>query len=85
MTSVNRRKSEHYQIVARTSAICQKRKFNIQTGDTEGFVNFGLGIKGIVFSALIIDRSMMVKCHFDHKEPFLVMSLQTNILMEGDT
>jgi len=39
-------------------------KFNIQTGDTEGFVNFGLGIKGIVFSALIIDRSVMVKMSF---------------------
>lgn len=40
------------------------KRFNIQTGDTEGFVNFGLGIKGIVFSALIIDRTVMVKMSF---------------------
>ena len=39
-------------------------RFNVRTGDTEGFVNFGLGIKGIVFSALIIDRSVMVKMSF---------------------
>ncbi len=45
-------------------------KFNIQTGDTEGFVNFGLGIKGIVFSALIIDRSVMVKMSFRSQGSF---------------
>ena len=45
-------------------------KFNIQTGDTEGFVNFGLGIKGIVFSALIIDRSVMVKMSFRSQGTF---------------
>lgn len=46
------------------------QKFNIQTGDTEGFVNFGLGIKGIVFSALIIDRSVMVKMSFRSQGSF---------------
>ena len=45
-------------------------KFNIQTGDTEGFVNFGLGIKGIVFSALIIDRSVMIKMSFRSQGSF---------------
>jgi phosphoesterase RecJ-like protein len=45
-------------------------RFNIQTGDTEGFVNYGLGIKGIVFSALIIDRSMMVKMSFRSQGTF---------------
>lgn len=45
-------------------------KFNIQTGDTEGFVNYGLGIKGIVFSALIIDRSIMVKMSFRSQGSF---------------
>ncbi|MFM2255875.1 MAG: hypothetical protein RLZZ47_1364, partial [Bacteroidota bacterium] len=37
------------------------RKFNVQTGDTEGLVNFGLGLKDIVFSVLIIDRTERVK------------------------
>lgn len=45
-------------------------RFNIQTGDTEGFVNFGLGIKGIVFSALIIDRSVRVKMSFRSQGSF---------------
>lgn len=30
-------------------------QFGYQKGDTEGFVNYGLSIKGIVFSALILD------------------------------
>lgn len=46
------------------------QRFNIQTGDTEGFVNFGLGIKGIVFSALIIDRTVMVKMSFRSQGSF---------------
>ncbi|MBO6517617.1 MAG: DHH family phosphoesterase [Bacteroidia bacterium] len=45
-------------------------RFNIQTGDTEGFVNFGLGIRGIVFSALIIDRTVMVKMSFRSQGSF---------------
>ena len=40
------------------------RKFNVQTGDTEGLVNFGLGLKDIVFSVLIIDRTERVKMSF---------------------
>jgi phosphoesterase RecJ-like protein len=46
------------------------RRFNIQTGDTEGFVNFGLGIKGIVFSVIIIDRQEMVKMSFRSQGTF---------------
>lgn len=46
------------------------KKFDVQTGDTEGFVNFGLGIKGIVLSVLIIDRTKIVKMSFRSKGTF---------------
>ncbi|MCB9262393.1 MAG: bifunctional oligoribonuclease/PAP phosphatase NrnA [Flavobacteriales bacterium] len=46
------------------------QRFNIQTGDTEGFVNYGLGIKGIVFSALIVDRTEMIKMSFRSQGSF---------------
>lgn len=40
------------------------QRFKIQTGDTEGLVNYGLSIKGIEFSALFIDRTKLVKISF---------------------
>jgi bifunctional oligoribonuclease and PAP phosphatase NrnA len=44
--------------------------FNVQSGDTEGFVNFGLSIKGIKLSVLIIDRTKLVKMSFRSKGDF---------------
>ncbi|MBT8327926.1 MAG: DHH family phosphoesterase, partial [Bacteroidia bacterium] len=44
--------------------------FNVKTGDTEGFVNYGLGIKGVEMSALIIDRGSLVKMSFRSKSDF---------------
>lgn len=38
--------------------------FNIQTGDTEGLVNYALSIKGIVFASIMIDRGEAVKFSF---------------------
>ncbi|MBI1307803.1 MAG: bifunctional oligoribonuclease/PAP phosphatase NrnA [Bacteroidetes bacterium] len=40
------------------------KMFEAQTGDTEGFVNFGLSVKDVVFSALIVDRTVLVKMSF---------------------
>ncbi len=45
-------------------------RFDIRTGDTEGFVNFGLSIDGIRFSVLIIDRTKLVKMSFRSKGDF---------------
>ena len=39
-------------------------RFDSITGDTEGFVNYGLGIAGVKMSALIIDRGPIVKMSF---------------------
>lgn len=41
--------------------------FDIQTGETEGLVNYALNLKGIRFAALIIDRSKLVKMSFRSK------------------
>ena len=45
-------------------------KFNIRTGDTEGLVNFPLSIKGIKFSAMLIDRDEERKWSFRSKGSF---------------
>lgn len=45
-------------------------EYNIKTGDTEGFVNYGLSIEGIKFSVLIIDRTKLVKMSFRSKGDF---------------
>ncbi len=44
----------------------------MQTGDTEGLVNYGLSIDGVKFAALIIDRTKMVKMSFRSKGNFSV-------------
>lgn len=45
-------------------------RYNVITGDTEGFVNYGLGIKGVQLSALIIDRGSLVKMSFRSADKF---------------
>ncbi|NOU38319.1 MAG: bifunctional oligoribonuclease/PAP phosphatase NrnA [Ferruginibacter sp.] len=45
-------------------------KFDIKTGDTEGLVNFPLGIEGIKFASIIIDRGEERKCSFRSKGDF---------------
>jgi bifunctional oligoribonuclease and PAP phosphatase NrnA len=44
--------------------------YNVKTGDTEGFVNYGLSIKGVQMSALIIDRGYLVKMSFRSIDTF---------------
>jgi len=40
------------------------KRFDIRTGDTEGLVNYGLGINGTKLAALIIDRDVLIKMSF---------------------
>jgi phosphoesterase RecJ-like protein len=51
------------------------KKFHIQTGDTEGLVNYPLWIKGIRLSVLIIQRPDGVKLSFRSKGDFDVNEL----------
>lgn len=41
-----------------------------KTGDTEGFVNYGLSIKGIIFTAFFSDRSNRIHVSFRSKGEF---------------
>lgn len=45
-------------------------KFHVKTGDTEGFVNYGLSIKGVELSALFVDRKSIRKVSFRSKKTF---------------
>jgi phosphoesterase RecJ-like protein len=46
------------------------KRFNIITGDSEGLVNYGLSIKGIKLSVLIVDRTVARKMSFRAKGDF---------------
>ncbi len=45
-------------------------KHQVQTGDTEGLVNYGLSIAGVELSVLIVDRTEKVKMSFRSKNKF---------------
>jgi phosphoesterase RecJ-like protein len=57
-----------------TALICvtaeELKKYNVITGDSEGLVNYGLSIKGIKLSVLIVDRTVMRKMSFRSKGKF---------------
>jgi len=73
--------SERLQVIPELStayfAISAKdlKKYNSQTGDTEGLVNYGLSMKGIVLSAAIIERPDMIKFSFRSIGDFSVNEL----------
>jgi bifunctional oligoribonuclease and PAP phosphatase NrnA len=50
-------------------------QFNHRSGDTEGIVNFALGIKDIVFAAFFCERDNLIKISFRSKENFSVKEL----------
>ncbi len=57
-----------------TALICvtadELKKYKNSTGDSEGLVNYGLSIKGIKLSVLIIDRTHLRKMSFRSKGNF---------------
>jgi len=46
------------------------KKFNFKIGDTEGFVNYPLSVKGIIFSAFFLENSEKIKISFRSKGGF---------------
>lgn len=57
--------------------------FNIQSGDTEGLVNYPLSITGIKFATLITERSDEVKMSFRSKGSFDVSAFARNYFDGG--
>ncbi|HKR06426.1 MAG TPA: bifunctional oligoribonuclease/PAP phosphatase NrnA [Bacteroidia bacterium] len=53
----------------------EMKKYNHLTGDTEGIVNYGLGIKGIRFSAFFSERDDLVKISFRSQGDFSVREI----------
>jgi len=49
-----------------------RKEFREQFGDTENFVNFPLSVKGVIFSAIFIERDNFVKISFRSKGNFSV-------------
>ncbi|MBL7928846.1 MAG: bifunctional oligoribonuclease/PAP phosphatase NrnA [Bacteroidia bacterium] len=50
-------------------------RFHHQSGDTEGIVNYGLAIKGIVLSAFFCEKDDIIKISFRSKDLFSVKDL----------
>jgi phosphoesterase RecJ-like protein len=45
----------------------EQKEFSFAKGDTEGFVNYPLSIKGVIFSAFFIEKKDMIKISFRSK------------------
>ncbi len=56
-----------YKTAYITVSAAELDAYGIQTGETEGLVNYALNLKGMKFAALIIDRSKLVKMSFRSK------------------
>jgi phosphoesterase RecJ-like protein len=59
-----------YNTVLITITTEELKRFNSSTGDTEGLVNWGLTIKGVKLSVLIVDRTVLRKMSFRSKGDF---------------
>jgi phosphoesterase RecJ-like protein len=53
-------------------------RFNYKTGDTEGVVNYALGIKGIKFAALFTEREDKIRISFRSTDTFEVNTFAGN-------
>lgn len=53
-----------------TLSEAEQDRFHYEKGDTEGLVNYGLTMKGIVFSAFFAERDGKIKCSFRSKGNF---------------
>lgn len=51
-------------------SLADLERYRFESGDTEGFVNYPLSIKGIVFSAIFIEKDDFTKCSFRSKNDF---------------
>lgn len=57
----------HYNAAFIYITLEQQHRYNFQQGDSEGFVNMPLTIKGIRFSAMFTERDDMIKASFRSK------------------
>jgi len=53
----------------------EMNEYNFQTGDSEGIVNYGLGIKGVKLAAFFSEKQGLVKISFRSRDDFSVKEL----------
>jgi phosphoesterase RecJ-like protein len=73
---------EYHTAVIALSAEELKR-YNFKIGDTEGFVNYPLSIKGIIFSCFFMENEDKVKISFRSKGGFAVNEFSANHFSGG--
>ncbi|MBN2485358.1 MAG: bifunctional oligoribonuclease/PAP phosphatase NrnA [Bacteroidales bacterium] len=59
------------------------KRFNFKVGDSEGFVNLPLSVKGVVFSAFFTEREDIVKISLRSKGNFAVNSIAQRFYQGG--
>lgn len=72
-----------YRVAYFTVTEEELKRFNSQTGDTEGIVNYGLQIEGVVMSVIIVDRPEAVKMSFRSVEEFAVNQIASKYFSGG--
>ncbi len=72
-----------YRVAYFTVTEEELKRFNSQTGDTEGVVNYGLQIEGIVMSVIIVDRPEAIKMSFRSVEEFAVNQIASKYFSGG--
>ncbi len=68
----NLKKIDHLPVVYITLSQKELNQNNFKKGDTEGFVNYGLSLEGIIFSVIMIenDQEKIIKMSFRSKGDF---------------
>jgi bifunctional oligoribonuclease and PAP phosphatase NrnA len=65
----------HYRTALISLTADELKKYDFKIGDSEGFVNLPLSIKGVIFSALFIENKDRIKISFRSKGSFAVNKL----------
>jgi len=61
----------------------EQERYNFATGDSEGFVNYPLSIKGVCFTALFIERKDKIKISFRSRGTFAVNTFSEKYFSGG--
>jgi phosphoesterase RecJ-like protein len=72
-----------YKVAYFTITAEELKKYNSQTGDTEGIANQGLSINGIVLSVLMVERPDGIKMSFRSVEEFAANEVATKYFNGG--
>lgn len=61
----------------------EKKKYNFQPGDSEGFVNYPLSVSGVIFSTFFMENGKKVKISFRSKGNFPVNHFASRFFQGG--